>query len=230
MGTWIRACARICRCARARARTACVGMRGGASVYMCEWVRAHARSERVGVRMCVYVHEAIFSRFKGLSPFWWYQCTTWGGHALRWLVRFFSVPPLVGCGGGLWGWVVCVGVYCSPLPCTWGRVRGCGCTFGGGVHLCVPTQACVRTCAPAYMRTPAPKRPNLCALLRTDAPPSALGCVRVCARQRPYTILSPSRLFLSNFFECMSEHIKKDKTVILYVTAYNIAIRESRNC
>lgn len=165
-------------------------------------VRACVRTDP-GVRacVCVCVHEAIFSRFKRLSPFGWYQRTTWGSYALRRLVRCFSVPPLVGCGGGLWGWVVCVGVYCSPLPYDWGRVRGCGCTFGGGVHLCVPTQACVRTCTAAYMCTGTPKRPNLCALLRTDAPPSAPGCVRVCARQRPYTILSPSRLFLSNFFE-----------------------------
>ena len=102
-------------------------------------------------------------------------------------------------GQGGQGWVVCVGVYCSSLTYKWGRVRGCGCTFGGGVHLCVPTQACVRTCTPAYMCTGAHKRPNLCALLRTDAPPSAPGCVWVCARQRPYIILSPSRLFLSNF-------------------------------
>ncbi len=147
----------------------------------------------------VYVHEAILSRFKRLSPLDWYTDTQRISYALRWLVRCFSVSPLVGGGGGLWGWVVCVGVVCSPLPYDWGRVRGCGCPFGGGVHLCVPTQVCVRTYTPAYMGTGAHKRPNLCALLRTDAPPSAPGCVRVRARQRPYTILSPSRLFLSNF-------------------------------
>lgn len=156
-----------------------------------------------GVRacVCVCVHEAIFSRFKRLSRSAWWLGMAWGIGWLRDFVRCFSVSPLVGCGGGLWGWVVCVGVVCSPLTYKWGRVRGCGCTFGGGVHLCVSTQACVRTCTPADMCTGTPKRPNLCALLRTDAPPSAPGCVRVCARQRPYTILSPSRLFLSNFFE-----------------------------
>jgi hypothetical protein len=163
-------------------------------------VCAH-RSRRACVCMCVYVHEAILSRFKRLSPLDWYTDPQRISCALRIAPKCLSVPPMVGCGGGLWGWVVCVGVYCSPLPYDWGRVRGCGCTFGGGVHLCVPTQACVRTCTAAYMCTGTPKRPNLCALLRTDAPPSAPGCVRVCARQRPYTILSPSRLFLSNFFE-----------------------------
>ena len=139
MCAWVRAREHVRRCARARARTACVGTRGGASVCVHEWVRARARSERVGVRGGVYVHEAIFSRFKRLSPFGWYQRTTWGSYALRRLLRCLSVPPLVGCGGGLWVVVVCVGVVCSPLPYDWGRGRGCGGSIGGVWYACVRT-------------------------------------------------------------------------------------------
>jgi len=118
------------------------------SVRMCvrTWIRAC-------VRMCVCVHEAIFSRFKGLSPFGWYQRTTYGSYALRIAPKCLSVPPLVGCGGGLWGWVVCVGVYCSPLACTWGRVRGCGGTLGGvGVPMrpCEGMRAYMHACVHAH--------------------------------------------------------------------------------
>jgi len=91
------------------------------------------------------------------------------------------------------------------------------------MHVCGRTHA-LRTCVRTYAKT----RKPVCVCV-TDAPPSAFGRVsgaRACAL---YSILSPSRLFLSNFFECMSEHIKKDKTFTLYVTAYNIAIRESRS-
>ena len=105
-----------------------------------------------------------------------------------------------------WGAVVVCGVGWCVWACIVrpSLVRGGGCgavgaRLGAWVYLCAPAQACVRTCTAAHMCTRAPKRPNLCALLRTDVPPSAPGCVWVCARQRPYTILSPSRLFLSNF-------------------------------
>jgi len=155
-----------CRRAGGCVRTcACPSVRAYAWVCVCACVRARAwvdsshpfiyqpPTERMSVRMCVYVHEAIFSRFKGLSPFVWYQRTTYGSYALRIAPKCLSVPPLVGCGGGLWGWVVCVGVVCSPLPCTWGRVRGCGDTLGGvGVPMrpCEGMRAYMHTCVHAH--------------------------------------------------------------------------------
>ena len=189
-------------------------------VYVRTWIRAC---------VCVYVYTRLFSAV--LKDF-----LLSGGISVP-LTAVMLLESLLSASVCLhwWGAVVVCGVGWCVWACIVrpSLVRGggggaVGVRLGAWVYLCAPAKACVRTCTAAYMRTPAPKRPNLCAFLRTDAPPYACGCVRVCARQRPYIILSPSRLFLSNFFECMSEHIKKDKTFKLYVTAYNIAIRESR--
>ena len=130
-------CVRGCAGRRAHERAQASGRRRARAygrTHGCACVCAPG-SRRACVRMCVCVHEAIFSRFKGLSPFVWYTDPQRISYALRIAPKCFSVPPLVGCGGGLWGWVVCVGAVCSPLPCTWGRVR---------TYVCVPERTGVR--------------------------------------------------------------------------------------
>ena len=111
------------------------------------------------------------------------KCASSGG--VRWWIvgrggvcgRVLFAPPLyVGAGAGLWGHA-------------WGRVVRLRAHIGMRVYMRVPTP--VRLCTP--------ERPNLCTPTLADAPPCASGCVRVRARLRPYNILSPSRLFLSNF-------------------------------
>ena len=66
-----------------------------------------------------------------------------------------------------------MGVYCSPLPYDWGRVRGCGCPLGGG---CTPPGACVGM--RAYMRA---------CVHATCSRTNAQTCVRirVCMHPRP---------------------------------------------
>ena len=160
-------------------------------VYVRTWIRAC---------VCVYVYTRLFSAV--LKDF-----LLSGGISVP-LTAVMLLESLLSASVCLhwWGAVVVCGVGWCVWACIVrpSLVRGGGCgavgvRLGAWVYLCAPAKACVRTCTAAYMRTPAPKRPNLCAFLRTDAPPYACGCVRVCARQRPYIILSPSRLFLSNF-------------------------------
>lgn len=198
--------ARVCMrvCARVRARTrACVCVCPSERVYVraCVGVRACACTGAcVGGRVCacmymcggVYVCEAILSRFKRLSPFWLYQCTTYGSYALRWLVRCLNASPMVGCGGGLWGWVVCVGVYCSAPMYKGGRGAGLWRTYAGRVHIGVPTGglACVpmRVCLRAGVRTYA----QTCARLRLRAYPRVRsGAFGGACAYVPIYILSP---------------------------------------
>jgi len=151
--------------------------------------------------VCVtHIREAIFSRFKGLSPLGWCVGIVGGIGFFRRSLGAVSVPPMVGRGvvvllwGCVWACIVrpliCTGVGGGCTGHLWGRV----CTTC--VHIGVPVYVRARVGALVLVH----KRPNLCTCSPVRIPPRSCGCVRVRARGRPYNILSPPETFLSNFY------------------------------
>ena len=87
--------------------------------------------------LCVtHIREAIFSRFKGLSPLGWCVGIVGGIGFFRRSLRVVSVPPMVGRGVVvlLWGRVWACIVH--PLLCTEAGAGLCGAPMGARV-LCV---------------------------------------------------------------------------------------------
>ena len=142
--------------------------------------------------VCVtHICEAILSRSKGLYPLGWCVGIVGGIGFVRRSLGVVSAPPMVGLGAVvlLWGfvraWIVrpllCTEAGLRAVACTPGCSHTCTCTYRPA---CVPT--CVRGCCACLC-----KRANLCTCSLVQAPPFALGCVRVRARRRPHIYIIP---------------------------------------